>query len=344
MLDIQTAQPDDMWALKAQLLDDSPHLSMEVLMEASDRTDVFPDDVLFDILSANPDELKKDTLISYLENKENPLPDYMIAILQQVAQGTTYKTVLQNQMAGYNRDKSRAAYDIVRSILADTVIDMTDLRNWLDNTGGIRTDEQIIASYLQECNYTDALSLSNMLPGLYEFLGNDSIEHNYFMDLLNLQINMKQQGRNIFQLDSTEVATLLSIAANSTATAGAQARGILEYAYGYNYCNCPELIDTSAYKNQGINWTNFEKLSGIEITAEPNPAREWAAFNYTLPGKYSKGTIQITDISGKLIQIINVCGKQGQEVWDTRLINAGVYFYTLHAGGLSKTGKIVINK
>ena len=79
-------------------------------------------------------------------------------------------------------------------------------------------------------------------------------------------------------------------------------------------------------------------------TAEPNPAREWAAFNYTLPGKDSKGVIRITDISGKLIQIINVNGKQGQEIWDTRLINAGVYFYTLQGGGLSKTGKIVISK
>ena len=155
---------------------------------------------------------------------------------------------------------------------------------------------------------------------------------------------MKQQGRNVFQLDSTEMATLLNIADNSSATAGTQARGILEHAYDYNYCNCPELSDTAAYKNQGINWSDFEKLSGIDITAEPNPAREWATFNYTLPGKDSKGVIRITDISGKLIQIINVNGKQGQKIWDTRLINAGVYFYTLQGGGLSKTGKIVISK
>ncbi len=333
-----------MWELREQLLGHSPHLSLEVLMEASDRTDVFPDDALFDILSANPDELKKDTLISYLENKENPLPDYMIAILQQVASGTTYKTVLQNQMAYYNRNKSKAAYDIVRSIMVDTTSDITDLRNWLDNIGGIRADEQIIATYMQEDNYTDALSLANMLPALYEFSGVDSIEHIYFMDLLNLQINIKQQGRNIFQLDSTELTTLLIIADNSLSTAGTKARSILEYAYNYNYCNCLDLIDTSAYKNENNNWSNFNKLSSVEITAQPNPASTWAAFNYILPGTDSRGSIRIADISGKLIQTIDIRGKQGQYVWDTRFVKTGVYLYTIQVEGLSKTGKIVISK
>jgi len=145
-------------------------------------------------------------------------------------------------------------------------------------------------------------------------------------------------------LDSTEMVILINIAANSTAISGTQSRSILEYAYGYNYCNCPGLSDTAAYKSQSNNWSDFEKLLGIDITAKPNPAREWTAFNYTLPGKDSKGVIRITDISGKLIQIINVNSKQGQEVWDTRLINAGVYFYTLQGEGLSKTGKIVISK
>lgn len=344
LTDVQTAQPDEMWELRAQLLGHSPHLSLEVLMEASDRTDVFPNDALFDILSANPDELKKDTLISYLENKENPLPDYMIAILQQVANGTTYKTVLQNQMAYYNRNKSKAAYDIVRSIMVDTTSDITDIRNWLDNIGGIRSDEQIIATYMQENNYSDALSLANMLPVLYEFSGVDSIEHIYFMDLLNLQINIKQQGRNIFQLDSTELTTLLIIADNSLSTAGTKARSILEYAYNYNYCNCLDLSDTSAYKNENNNWSNFDKLSSVEITAQPNPASTWAAFNYTLPGTDSRGSIRIADISGKLIQTIDIRGKQGQYVWDTRFVKTGVYLYTIQVEGLSKTGKIVISK
>jgi hypothetical protein len=36
--------------------------------------------------------------------------------------------------------------------------------------------------------------------------------------------------------------------------------------------------------------------------------------------------------------------KLGQQIWDTRAVKPGVYFYTLNAGGFSKHGKIVISK
>ena len=131
LLDIQNAQPGDMLQLRTQLLRYSPHLSMEVLKKAADKTDVFPESVVFDIMAANPDELRKEELIKYLEDKENPLPDYMIDILRQVANDITYKTLLQQQMSRYNRNKTRAVYDIIRSNLNDTITDFTELRNWL---------------------------------------------------------------------------------------------------------------------------------------------------------------------------------------------------------------------
>ena len=33
-----------------------------------------------------------------------------------------------------------------------------------------------------------------------------------------------------------------------------------------------------------------------------------------------------------------------QQIWDTRAVKPGVYFYTLSAGGFSRHGKIVITK
>ncbi len=131
--DIETAWPQDMWELRTELLGKSPHLSMDVLKATADKTDVLPESVIFEIMAANPDELKKEELIKYLEDKENPLPEYMIDILKQVATGSTYKTVLRQQMGHYNQLKTRAAYDIVRSLLNDSVTDNNELRNWLDN-------------------------------------------------------------------------------------------------------------------------------------------------------------------------------------------------------------------
>jgi hypothetical protein len=218
------------------------------------------------------------------------------------------------------------------------------LRNWLNNVGGIRADEQIIASYIQEGNYTDALLLANMLPALYDMEGEDLTEHNYYMDILNLHFNLQQQGRNILELDSTEVAGLIPIAENSRSTAGVQARSILEYGYGYNYFNCPDFNDTTGYKSSNFNIDDFTLIYGIEITVKPNPARGWTAFNYQLPYDMSKGVIKITDVYGKIIETIAISGYQGQRIWDTRSIKPGIYFYTLNTSGFSKSGKLIINK
>ena len=89
---------------------------------------------------------------------------------------------------------------------------------------------------------------------------------------------------------------------------------------------------------------DFIRIYGIEITVKPNPAREWTTFNYQLPDDISKGVIKIIDAYGKLIEIFTITGKQGQKVWDTRNVNSGIYYYTLNVSGLSKSGKLIINK
>ena len=343
LTDIQTAQPDDMWALRAQLLGDSPHLSQEVLMETSDRTDVFPDDVLFDILAANPDELKEDTLISYLENKEDPLPGYMIDILRQLAiSNTTYKTILKEQLAEYHAGKTQAAQDIIRSILCDTVVDINDYRNWLDNLGSLGADKQIIASYLSEGDTTSAMSLMNMLSTLYNLQGDELDDFNDYKNLVQMQINWKQAGKNIFELDSTDIAVLEIYAFGNSGTAQNMARNILSYAYDYHFCNCMHINDSSYFKSNTSIAGALNKAFGPEISAEPNPASTWAAFNYRMVSEESVGYIKITDISGKEIQQFRVTGKQGQHVWDTRWVKPGVYFYTLTSNGLSKSGKVIV--
>ncbi|PJB60022.1 MAG: hypothetical protein CO098_00285 [Bacteroidetes bacterium CG_4_9_14_3_um_filter_41_19] len=344
LLDIQTAQPDDMWELRAQLLGDSPHLSLEVLKEAADKTDVFTESALFDILAANPDELKKDTLISYLENKEEPLPDYMIDLLKQLAGGTTYKTALQQQMAGYKHAYTRAAHDIIRSNLNDTVADNIELRNWLDNLGGITSDRQIISSYISKGNFTDALTLANMLPQLYNLGESELTEHNYYMDMLNLHQALYLEGRNTFQLDSTEKMDITFIANNSKGVAGAQAKSILEAVYDEYYVSCPEADGKAGYKRSSIiNPNALGKAYGLDISVKPNPAKQWAAFDYTLPGNKTEATITITNATGSIIEILKVNGQQGQKLWDTRDIISGVYIYTIQTAGFSQSGKIVIS-
>jgi hypothetical protein len=80
------------------------------------------------------------------------------------------------------------------------------------------------------------------------------------------------------------------------------------------------------------------------ITVYPNPASQWVAFNYALPANAKQEEIKITDAKGAMITSFTVTGSQGQQIWDTRSLKSGVYFYTLSVGEFTKSGKIVINK
>ena len=240
--------------------------------------------------------------------------------------------------------KSRAAYDIIRSELNDTLTEFTVLHNWMDNLASQRADEQIIESYISEGSFTNAETLANLLPGLYGLEGDELTEYNYYLDMLDLTINLSQEGRNLFELDSAEFLEVAFIAGNSSGLGGTQARNILEFAYGYNYCNCPEISDSTGLKSRSVNFDSYRLMSGISLTVEPNPARQWTTFNYILPETKTNGEIIISDVSGKVIVTINISGKQGQKVWDTRNIKSGVYFYTFKVEGITETGKLVISK
>lgn len=344
LIDIATAQPQDMWSLRTELLGASPHLTEDVLKQVADKTSVFSEAAIFDILAANPDELKKEELIKYLEEKENPLPSYMIEILRQVAAGTTYKTVLQQEMSRYNREKTRAANDMIRSYLNDTIMDNNALRNWYDNLGGIGADKQIISSYIHEGNFNAAFSLANMLPQLYYLQGDDLIEHERFMQILYLHQTLHNDGRVMAQLNNSEKTMLENMANESNGTSGAIAKGILTHFYGANFIDCLETGNSSAYKSGKISPESLAKIYGMEISVKPNPASTWAAFDYKLPDENPNALLTITDLSGREVSVLELNDKQGQKLFDTRPLPSGTYIYTLKSGNKQLTGKLTVVK
>lgn len=96
--------------------------------------------------------------------------------------------------------------------------------------------------------------------------------------------------------------------------------------------------------SSSFNAGNYGQACRINITASPNPAKEWAAFEYFLPIAYDKSTIVISDSKGQQIESIELTGNMGEAIWDTREIESGVYFYILKNNNTSKSGKVVITK
>jgi hypothetical protein len=80
----------------------------------------------------------------------------------------------------------------------------------------------------------------------------------------------------------------------------------------------------------------------MSISAKPNPAGDWAAFDYTLPEGTETALLEITDAAGKTIATYTLPGRMGQQLADTRQWPAGQYVYTLKAAGFTQSGKLVV--
>lgn len=223
-------------------------------------------------------------------------------------------------------------------------MDHADLRNWLDNIGGIRADEMIIQSFIAEGNYTDAISLMSLLPSLYNLEGNTLASYQDYSAMINLLKSVDDDSRNISEFTESEKSVVIDIAENGYGNGKDMARSILNFAYGHTYCDCPQPLNTAGTKSATVNKADYQKAFGAKVNVEPNPVGEWAVFNYELPGDAAEGIIKITDVSGRVIDEIIVYGPVGQQVWDTRDIKNGSYLYTITVNGINTVGKIIVNK
>ena len=343
MSDVQTSLPQDMWVMRSNLLGISPHLSMEVLKTVSDRTDVFPDPILLELLSANPDELKSGELIDYLENKQEPLPAYMIEVLHQVASGTTYKTALIEQMETYSGNMLKAAKEILRSHLNKPETDFETVRNWFDNIGGMESEMGIVETYISENDFQTAQTILNLIPTLYGLQGNELTEYNEIKLLTEMRMNWKTQDRDITSLNDDEIGVLSGLAGNEAGKASIMARGILSFVFGTEYCNCLPATGANAYKKSRSVAVPVTKSREIAISVSPNPAQTWVQFDYHLPVFTDDARIVVTDVNGKPVQEYAIRNKTGQFVWNTTRIPAGTYIYSIVAGKQQKSGKLIIN-
>lgn len=134
---------------------------------------------------------------------------------------------------------------------------------------------------------------------------------------------------------------LNDLAENGKGVAKRNARNILEYAYGYHFFDCP-CDDTVTLKAANTSLSSTKVENALHIEAFPSPSTTWLTFDYRLPLNEKEAFITISDVNGKTINSIALSGNRGQKVIDVRKMTNGIWFYTLHAGSLTKSGKLII--
>ncbi|HEY9115891.1 MAG TPA: S8 family serine peptidase [Bacteroidales bacterium] len=249
------------------------------------------------------------------------------------------------QMSYYNGLYSIALYDMLRSDLADTLAHQSEVNSWLLYLDNYAADESRIDLFIQQGKYSNAMALLDSLALIYTFTAYDSIEYPFYQAFKTLQYSWLNDDRNVFELNTGEISQLVNIADSSQGSAGAQARGILEFAYPelYSYIDCLQMPDTTL-KNRLISGSEKTENVFISITARPNPATYQLTFEYYCPKESKLGTIYIWNANSQLIKTINFKTNEGIEIVNVENWPAGVYFYSFTNELTVRSGKFVVNR
>jgi len=315
------------------------------MKSAITKENVLPNAMLRDVLVANPQSTKSVEVLQKLDERDDPMPAYM---MDQIMQGQNYyghKELLEQKLARHKTKKGISMTKLLHSYLADT----TDFAGTNDSiTGLLETDNELYSHYQLTMKYLGMRDSANAYSTFYnipvEFDVNTKQEEEYdlYEDLIDLQWQMMNDTT---MPDSLIVDDLLDIEQYYNTVPGIYARNILiglgelEYDEPIYF---PDFTKSTAIKQ--FDWPQ-ETKNESRLRLFPNPAGAYFIVEYELIEFEGEIALEVIDLRGIVKEKKNLKGKQNQFMVATNDYNQGIYIVKLLVNGLLiETVKITITK
>lgn len=341
---IESSTGENANQIQQQLLNISPYVSVGALNSYLGRTDIFDQANMEQILVANPDALRKPDL--YIQ-----LPNLFSGGLSQTVwdalNTTTERTELEMNIASHRRSMFRNANLLIRDILIRDNLDLESLRQWWSNKKSLEADYLLALSWLWENDEITANEIFDAIPNTYELSDEQISGYNDFRTFTSLWHGFQQAGKSLTNLEENDLTTIINLANEGEGVANTIAKGLLNFAYGYNYYLEPQSLDlpTQALVQPSQNNSSFS-LTHMEVIAFPNPAKDIVTFKYNLKDDITEAIfIRISDLNGKELEKIELIDTIGRVNWNTETLDDGIYLYQLENSGIKgEWSKIVLIK
>lgn len=263
----------------------------------------------------------------------------------QITAGVVPQSDIVAQMIQCLHDRNMAAGDIVRSNLNENEANFEELRMWLGKMQTLANDRIIVASYIHEGDFKNALALANTLPNVYNLQGDNLVDYNDYMTLLYIYQSLFNSDRTIHEMTEREYATVFDISEHGVGTSQSMAKAIMiELSDSYeNNCLCLDLTETN--DRETISNTDYvvKETAGFMIKLRPMPANSMVSVDYKLPEGQSNATLTIINPIGIKVVEIKLETAQNSITLDISRLNPGIYLLKVDMGdGKEYTEKIIV--
>lgn len=329
--EIQESWPEEAWELRAILLEKSPYLSTEVLMEM-DEKGILPDAMVAEICIANPEATSKDGFTDWLEFKApHPLPAYLIDQIIASWDSKTYRFTLERDMASHHQDMTQAAILWLDHFQSDsTYAPMDSLRKvWRQvRTSAARYAEAL--TFIEEHRYDSARIVVEMIPVEDPKLKEKQLEEkDRMIQLILFFQDMDAAGKSAAKLDHDDINRLEGIIDGQNDRPATWAQNLL--CFHYKRCRPPLTGGEGGPEQRRIQAHNGNQgtVPGPYLHVKPNPAKNWVVFDYLLNGPVANAFIRVVDLNGHELAQIPISLAMGEPVLDIRGMAKGSYMAEL---------------
>ena len=334
--EVATANNNEGYALRNELLSSSPYISDTVLQNASNKEEVLSNPLIRDVLVANPQAAKNQAVLNAIDNRSNIMPDYM---KQQILNGQTIAGQKEQLQAGLQHSKTEynnAINYVIAQYYKDTTICSIDsIIPLLASAKTLESQYQLAGIYLQQANATAMNNVLSNIPSNYNLDSYSQIELQDLTAYYGLLQNAKAQNRNIYELTDTEKASLWSWRNDSVNIASTYARNLLIYLGELEYkapIILPDMNKSALITEPYVVDIPKEEYGVINIY--PNPAKDYIIFEYDIKVEFKIAQIIITESStGKNMKTVFVDYKKDSKTIDVNQLQSGAYIISIKIDG-----------
>jgi len=334
--DVMTSMPDDALGIRQQLIDDSPYLSDTVMKQAIYKEDVLPNAMIRDVLTANPQSAKSQGVLQSLDNRFNPMPDYMMA---EIMQGSNYmgaKEILESKLGYWQQIRTNAKNQLIRKFISDTTIlnPYDSLIALYESETDIPSKYRLAFCYFNNDQVDEALGTLNEIPLTFTLDDYQTVIHQDYENYFSILKMMHDSTWGATQLDSLSVNTLHSIMDDEYPLIGGYARGLLMKGHFINYVEKVYFPpDAKSYQAYHLTSKKPEATKKDHLRIFPNPSWDYVIVYYNTTDSKVSGKLIMNDINGKLINTIILPDQLNQMTISLKNLPKGIYIISLFASG-----------
>jgi hypothetical protein len=294
-----------------------------------------PNAMLRDVMEANPQSAKSDEILSALDSRYEPMPDYMMDQIMQGKKHLGSKEILEAKIQSWSQIRTKAKAELLRGFLLDTNIinPLDSVISFLENETSLDSKYDLAITYWNNSNPISAWATLNTIPSQFELTGRQSEEHDNYLAYFGVQQTLADSNWQACQLDSASVSILFDLKNTGSPTIAAWSRGLLVKGGFLNYTETvrlPDLLKSSKI-NPGQDPGKAMPDNDEKLWLFPNPAGDYVIAYYDLDPGYTSGEIHLIDLKGNLLRRYQIKSGKDQIVIDLKSHPIGLYLISLNS-------------